>query len=98
MDTKVTPKRHNGGSLPTTIYEPNQRIKIGFFKSWFSMVTNILKSRELIFQLFKRDFFAGYKQSFLGIFWVFISPVIGILSWVFLNLTGVLSLDGKDGQ
>ena len=91
MDTKVPPNRHNGGSLPTTIYEPNQRIKIGFFKSWLSMVTNILKSRELIFQLFKRDFFAGYKQSFLGIFWVFISPVIGILSWVFLNLTGVLN-------
>lgn len=76
--------------MPATIYEPNQRIRIGFFRSWIFMVRNILKSRELIWQLFKRDFLAGYKQSFLGIFWVFISPVIGILSWIFLNMTGVL--------
>lgn len=72
------------------ICEPNQRIKIGFFRSWVFMVLNIVKSRDLIWQLFKRDFFAGYKQSFLGIFWIFISPVISILSWVFLNMTGIL--------
>ena len=76
---------NNQDHYQSLIYEPNQRIRIGFFKSWIFMVMNILKSRELIWQLFKRDFFAGYKQSFLGIFWVFISPVIGILSWVFLK-------------
>jgi len=73
------------------VYEPNQRIKIGFFKSWAYMARNIWKSRELIFQLFKRDFLSGYKQSLLGIFWIFISPFVGILSWVFLNMTGVLN-------
>jgi len=72
------------------VYEPNQRIKIGFFRSWGFMLLNIAKSRDLIWQLFKRDFFAGYKQSFFGIFWIFISPVISILSWVFLNMTGIL--------
>ncbi|MBN2106676.1 MAG: ABC transporter permease [Deltaproteobacteria bacterium] len=55
------------------------------------MFKNIILSRELIVQLFKRDFFAAYKKSFLGIFWIFIAPLIGILSWVFMNAAGVLN-------
>lgn len=54
------------------------------------MAGNIAVSRELIWQLFKRDFFAAYKKSFVGIAWVFISPVFGIVSWVFLQYTGML--------
>lgn len=54
------------------------------------MVMNIIKSRELIWQLFRRDFISVYKQSVLGVLWIFISPVIGILSWVFMNATGIL--------
>ena len=73
-----------------TVYEPNQRLKIGFFQTWMVMVKNILRSRELVFQLFKRDFFLPYKKSFLGIGWILLSPLIGIASWVFLNATGVL--------
>ena len=73
-----------------TIYEPNQRQKIGFFRSWVVMIKNIIASRELIAQLFKRDFIAVYKKSFLGVTWIFVAPVIGIVSWVFMNMTGIL--------
>jgi homopolymeric O-antigen transport system permease protein len=73
------------------VYEPNQRVKVGFWAGWTAMVRGVVNSRELIWQLFKRDFFANYKQSYLGIVWVFIAPVVGIVSWVFLNATGVLS-------
>lgn len=75
----------------TIVYEPNSRRKIGFFKVWVLMFHNIIASRELIFQLFKRDFLMSYKKSFLGMGWIFISPIIGIISWVFMNYTGVLS-------
>lgn len=54
------------------------------------MYRNIRASRELIKQLFVRDFIAVYKKSFLGMGWLFISPVIGIISWVLMNYTGVL--------
>jgi lipopolysaccharide transport system permease protein len=74
-----------------TVYEPNQRQKIGFFKSLLIMFRNIRASRELIWQLFKRDFVAVYKKSFLGMGWLFISPVIGIISWVLMNATGILN-------
>ena len=55
------------------------------------MSSNMFRSRELIWQLFKRDFLASYKKSFLGITWIFISPIIGIVSWVLLQRTGVLN-------
>lgn len=73
------------------IYEPDSRRKIGFFAVWVVMLRNMISSRELIFQLFKRDFLAGYKKSFLGITWIFISPILGIVSWVFMNATGILN-------
>lgn len=73
-----------------TIYRPNQRHDLGFFKTWAVMAKNIINSRELIWQLFKRDFFASYKKSFIGISWIFIAPIVGIVSWVFLQKTGML--------
>jgi len=78
-------------STPVTIYEPNQRARIGFFASWVFMFRNLIRSRDLIGQLFKRDLFSIYKQSFFGIFWIVISPLIGIISWVFMNYTGILN-------
>lgn len=72
------------------VYEPNQRVKMGFIKGWREMAGNVAGSRELVWQLFKRDFFSNYKQSFLGIIWIFIAPVVAILSWVFLSAAGIL--------
>lgn len=72
------------------VYTPNYRQKAGFFKVWTIMIKNIISSRQLIVQLFKRDFLMSYKKSFLGLTWIFISPIIGIASWVVLNSAGIL--------
>jgi len=74
-----------------TVYRPNQRHELGFLETWIVMIKNIIKSRELIGQLFKRDFFAAYKKSFMGITWVFVAPLMGIISWVFLHKTGLFN-------
>jgi len=74
-----------------SVYEPNQRQKIGFIKSLIVMFNNICSSKELIWQLFKRDFIAVYKKSFLGVAWLFIAPILGIISWVLMNATGILN-------
>ncbi|BCX13537.1 MAG: transport permease protein [Candidatus Dojkabacteria bacterium] len=73
-----------------TIYTPNQRFKVNIFKTWYIMFRNVYDYRELIFQLFKRDFLMTYKKSFLGIAWILITPLVGIVNWAFLNYTGVL--------
>lgn len=78
-------------SRQVTIYRPNQRHELGFFETWMVMAKNVVKSRELIWQLFKRDFFAVYKKSFIGIFWIVFAPIMGIVSWVFLNKTGMFN-------
>ncbi len=72
------------------IYRPNQRHDLGYFKVWIIMINNIRKSKRLIWELFKRDFLASYKKSFVGITWIFIAPIMAVVQWVFLNMTGML--------
>ncbi len=78
------------------IYRPNQRHELGWFKTWGVMAQNMVHSKELIWQLFRRDFLASYKKSFIGITWIFIAPVLGILSWVLLQRTGVINAGDLD--
>ena len=73
------------------VYEPNQYAKIGFFKTMLVIVKNTIASKELIFQLYKRDFLMQYKKSFLGLGWMVFSPIMGVVSWVLMDSAGVLS-------
>ena len=73
-----------------TVYRPNMRHELGFFQTWVVMSRNVWGARELIWQLFKRDFFAAYKKSFIGIAWIFLAPLAGIVSWIFLQKAGML--------
>ena len=78
------------------IYRPHRRHELGWLHTWVVIAQNMVRSRELIWQLFKRDFLASYKKSFLGLTWLFIAPVLGILSWVLLQSTGVLNAGDLD--
>jgi len=77
--------------MQQTIYEPRQRGKIGWLKTWQILIRNVIESRELIYQLWRRDFLMMYKKSFLGMGWLLFAPIMGIASWVFMNATGVLT-------
>ncbi len=72
-------------------YYPNQRAEIGFLKTCLIMLENVVKRRELVWQMFKRDFFVVYRRSILGYLWVFLAPILGIITWVFMNYTGILN-------
>mgnify|MGYP006425090143 CR=1 FL=1 len=54
------------------------------------MGSAVWHSRGLVWELFKRDFLAAYRKSFIGITWLFVMPAMGIVSWVFLQRTGIL--------
>ncbi len=73
------------------IYKAESRIETGFLKVWYLMLKNIYNARDLIWQMFRRDFLMAYKRSFIGIGWLILSPIIGIVSWVFMNSTGILN-------
>ncbi len=48
-------------------------------------------SRHVIWHLFIRDFVAGFRQQILGYFWIVLTPLIGIASFVFMQKTGILN-------
>ena len=89
-DVSQAAGRPPAGADRVVFYRPNQRHDEGFFRTWVAMADNVYRARELMWQLFKRDFFAAYKKSFIGIAWVFLTPLVGIASWVFLQRTGLL--------
>jgi len=77
--------------MHTTRICPNQRFERGFFKAFMHAAGNLYRLRELIYQLFRRDLFAVYKRSFIGYVWIVVTPVAGILSWVFLHKAHIIS-------
>lgn len=48
-------------------------------------------SRHVLWHLFKRDFVAGFRQKLLGYLWIVLVPLLGIASFVFMQLTGILN-------
>jgi lipopolysaccharide transport system permease protein len=59
---------------------------------WREMAEEVLRSHELIWRLFMRDFSARYKQSILGVLWAVIMPLAVVATFAFLNSSGVLNI------
>lgn len=83
-------------SSEVTVYEAQQRCRIGMFNVVCIMVVDVVRCWELIWQLFKRDFLMQYKKSFLGFGWLLLAPLLGFASWVFMNAAGVLNPGDMD--
>jgi len=79
-----------------TVYCPDRVLLLGFFTLWREIFSNLFQIRELIWRLFLRDFKAKYRQSFLGIFWSVLNPIITVGVFVLLNKSGVFNI-GKTG-
>lgn len=56
------------------------------------MFRDLRNSRELAWRLAVRDLQAQYRQSYLGYFWAFITPLATTLAWIFLNASGVVKV------
>lgn len=72
-----------------TTYEPDNSIKKGYISLWKEIYQELKYNKWLAFQLFKRDFFAIYKQSLAGVFWAFIVPIISVGTFIILNRSGI---------
>jgi lipopolysaccharide transport system permease protein len=77
--------------MPYDFYAPNRYLKLGI-KIWLKMFKELIRSRELIWRLFVRDFLAKYKQTVLGILWAIIMPLLMVGSFVLLNRSGLLNI------
>ena len=73
------------------IYTPDDYRNYRLINSVKELFDNISNYRQLIMSLTRVGLTQQYKRSFLGITWLFISPVISILIWVLLQTTGMFN-------
>ena len=73
-------------------YEPDNSLKKGYLSIFMEIFNELKKNRWLTYQLFKRDFLAVYKQSFIGSFWALIIPLISVGAFIILNRSGIFSI------
>jgi lipopolysaccharide transport system permease protein len=73
------------------VYTPESRIRhplLLFREMWH----DLLASRELAWRLLVRDISAQYRQSFLGVFWAFVPPIVTALGLVLARNAGVVNI------
>jgi lipopolysaccharide transport system permease protein len=58
-----------------------------------TMVSDVMRGRELAWRLFARDTAAQYRQSVLGYFWIIIPPLTTSVVFIMLNSANVLVSD-----
>jgi lipopolysaccharide transport system permease protein len=75
-----------------TIYEPDNSLKKGYLSIFGEIFDEIIENRWLTYQLFKRDFFSMYKQSFIGILWAFIIPIVSVGTFIILSKAGIFTI------
>jgi lipopolysaccharide transport system permease protein len=72
-------------------YKPNNT-KISLITILKEMFSDLRSARDLAWRLTIRDFKGQYRQSFLGAFWAFITPLMSAVVWIFLNASGAVKM------
>lgn len=88
-------KRNQGFTLPEVIYTPESRLRhpAQLFKE---MGRDLLASRQLAWRLMVRDISAQYRQSFLGIFWAFIPPIVAAAGMTIASSANVVNIGATE--
>jgi len=76
--------------LPVKVYKRQNKAHV--FKMIREMFADLWASHFLAFQFAKRDISSQYRQSYLGILWLFLTPVVSAMVWIFLNSSGTLNI------
>lgn len=78
-----------------TFYTPESQLRhpVALFKR---MYWDLLASRELAWRLLVRDISAQYRQSFLGIIWAFIPPIVTAIGFTLANQAKVINIGATD--
>ena len=73
-------------------YEPDNSLKKGYLQIFREIVQEVKTNKWLIYQLFRRDFLTGYRQSLFGLLWAIIIPVVSVFTILVLNQSGLFNL------
>jgi len=78
------------------VYLPDNSIRKGYGPIFGEIFRELVTNRWLTYQLFKRDFFALYKQSFIGMLWVLIIPIFSVSTFIVLKRSGIFNIGALD--
>jgi lipopolysaccharide transport system permease protein len=78
--------------LPVRVITPHSGLE-AFAYAINSVIRDFPQSRALAWRMLVRDTQAMYRKSMLGYGWLFISPLVTVLVWVFLNKTSLVNID-----
>ena len=76
--------------MPTKTYTPYHNES--FPKILKDIFQGFVSGRDLAYRLFIRDFKASFEKSLLGVFWVFLPPILTAGIWIFLNNQKIISI------
>ena len=79
-------------SLEVTVYNANPEIARPF-KLVASVFQSAWQGRELAWRLFNRNLQGMYRQTLLGLAWIFLPPLANTAIWVFLRNQKVLQFE-----
>jgi len=74
------------------VYRPDNALRRGHLSLVAEIAAELVRTRWLTYQLFKRDLFSFYKQSFVGAFWIIILPLITVGTFIVLKGSGVVAV------
>lgn len=77
-------------SLPVKVYK--RRNKANIFLLIQETLSDLFNSHFLAYQFAKRDISSQYRQSYLGIIWLFVTPIASAAVWIFLDGSGTLNI------
>ncbi|PMB46702.1 polysialic acid transporter [Fischerella thermalis CCMEE 5201] len=86
---------HSKHQLPEVIHTPESSLKHPL-RLLQQMWRDLLASRELAWRLMVRDISAQYRQSFLGIAWAFLPPIVMAASFTLANNAQVINVGVTD--
>ncbi|WP_315788593.1 ABC transporter permease [Fischerella sp. JS2] len=86
---------HSKHQLPEVIHTPESSLKHPL-RLLQQMWRDLLASRELAWRLMVRDISAQYRQSFLGIVWAFLPPIVMAASFTLAKGAQVINVGVTD--
>lgn len=92
---RVQQTRRSDRRAPRVVYTPESQLRhpLQLFKQ---MWQDLLASRELAWQLLVRNISAQYRQSFLGIFWAFVPPIVTAIGFTFASNAKIVNIETTD--
>lgn len=81
MDSAIPP---GCGGRPLTVYTPDAAFRLGW-RVWGRMLNDLVRSRELIWRLFIRQWTGQFRQTWLGYFWAIFPTIMAVAAFALLR-------------